>query len=65
MGSCSVERLKVGSLERLERFERLEPLFSDNELNGAQRLNGLNVLNGPGFKFTANRFAQLTPSPWR
>jgi hypothetical protein len=46
-------------MERLERlecrasgFEDVEPLNeaqSDNILNGAQRLNGLNVLNGSIF----------------
>jgi hypothetical protein len=32
----------VGTRAALELLEPLEPYVSDNDLNGAQRLNGLN-----------------------
>ena len=54
---------RSGTRAALELLKPMEPYISDNTLNGAQRLNGLNVLNGLQYslqKFSHSYFESST-----
>jgi len=55
---------RSGTRAALELLEPMEPYVSDNVLNGAQRLNGLNDLNAPASSLSLELLNGATWNHW-